>query len=162
MTMSSSSRYALRGLMAHLHATGSWPRLFDLLETKPFLADQVKGLGGFQASGEDLETYALAGAIEARDWQRFLHYAALALNLRGLAEDLTEPTILRALAGSNSSLSISLWTPPAGSLILSSGSGTRRRRVRMQGRRRATGCAATDRRPARRSCERSPWTGLLR
>ncbi len=97
-TPSAKSLYAWRGLMAHLHATGDWPRLFNLLETKPFLAGQAEALGGFQASGGDLETYALPAAIEAPDWQRFLHYAALALNLRGLAEDLAEPAILRALA----------------------------------------------------------------
>lgn len=94
----SSSKYALRSLMAHLHATEDWPRLFDLLETTPFLADQVEGLRGFQASGDDLENHALPAAIAARDWQRFLHYAAVALNLRGLAEDLAAPEILRALA----------------------------------------------------------------
>jgi len=99
--------------MAHLHATGDWPRLFELLETKPFLADQVEGLGGFQASGDDLETHALAAAIEAQDWQRFLHYAALALNLRGLAEALAEPAILRALAGSGR---VSLGLDAAGRL----------------------------------------------
>lgn len=97
-TPSAISLYAWRRLMAHLHTAGDWPRLFELLETKPFLADQVEGLGGFQASGGDLEAYALPAAIEAPDWQRFLHYAALALNLRGLAEDLAEPAILRALA----------------------------------------------------------------
>jgi len=98
--MSSTSLYALRGLLAHLHATQDWPRLFALLETKPFLADQAEQLGGFQASGADLETYALPAAINAGDWKRFLHFSALALNLRGLAEDLAAPEILRALARS--------------------------------------------------------------
>lgn len=96
--MSSKLSYALRGLVSHLFTHEDWPRLFALLETKPFLADQTEQLGGFQASGGDLETYALAAAITARDWPRFLHYAALALNLRGLAEDLAAPEILRALA----------------------------------------------------------------
>ncbi len=97
----SASRYALQGLIFHLYEQKDWPRLFALLETKPFLVEQVRSLGGYQAPGEDLETYALAAAIENCDWQRFLHYAALALNLRGLAEDLAEPTILHALAGGN-------------------------------------------------------------
>jgi len=96
--MPSTARYALRGLLAHLHATQNWPRLFDLLETKPFLFDQVEGLGGFQASGEDLEAHVLPAAIEAQAWPRFLRFATLALNLRGLAEDLAAPEILRALA----------------------------------------------------------------
>lgn len=94
----SSALYAFRSLVAHLHEIQDWPRLFALLETKPFLADQAERLGGFQPSGDSLETYALPAAIEAQDWDRFLHYAALALNLRGLAEDLAEPEILRALA----------------------------------------------------------------
>jgi len=97
----SASRYALQGLIFHLYEQKDWPRLFALLETKPFLVEQVRSLGGYQAPGEDLETYALAAAIENCDWQRFLHYAVLALNLRGLAEDLAEPTILHALAGGN-------------------------------------------------------------
>lgn len=89
--------HAWRNLLSHLSAAGETARLFDLLETKPFLADQVEGLRGFQASGDDLENHALPAAITARDWQRFLHYAAVALNLRGLAEDLAAPEILRAL-----------------------------------------------------------------
>lgn len=107
--MSFKLSYALRGLASHLFTHQDWPRLFDLLETKPFLADQAEQLGGFQASGEDLETYALPAAIEVQDWQRFLHYAALALNLRGLAEDLAAPEILRALArSSRASLDLAL------------------------------------------------------
>jgi hypothetical protein len=90
--------HAWRNLLSHLSAAGETARLFELLETKPFLADQVEGLRGFQASGDDLENHALPAAIAARDWQRFLHYAAVALNLRGLAEDLAAPEILRALA----------------------------------------------------------------
>jgi hypothetical protein len=90
--------HAWRNLLSHLSAAGETARLFDLLEKKPFLADQVEGLRGFQASGDDLENHALPAAIAARDWQRFLHYAAVALNFRGLAEDLAAPEILRALA----------------------------------------------------------------
>jgi hypothetical protein len=96
---SSTPSYAFRGLIAHLHATGNWSRLFALLETKPFLTDQAEALHGFQTSGADLETYVLPAAIAAGEWPRFLRYAALALNLRGLAESLAEPEILRALAG---------------------------------------------------------------
>lgn len=92
--------YALRGLISHLHETQDWPRLFALLETKPFLADQAERLGGFQPSSDDLETYVLPATITCEDWDRFLHYAAIALNLRGLAEDFAAPEILRALARS--------------------------------------------------------------
>jgi hypothetical protein len=95
---SAKSGYAFRGIVSHLFSHQDWRRLFTLLDTKPFLSDQAERLGGFQACGDDLESFALRAAIVAEDWNRFLHYAALALNLRGLAEDLAEPEILRALA----------------------------------------------------------------
>ncbi|HSK79198.1 MAG TPA: hypothetical protein VLQ45_22280, partial [Thermoanaerobaculia bacterium] len=94
----SQLRYASQRIVSHLYEQKDWQRLFDLLETKPFLADQAEQLAGFQASGDDLETYVLAAAMEAGDWRRFLHYASVALNLRGVAEDLAAPEILRALA----------------------------------------------------------------
>lgn len=88
--------YPFRQIMAHLSDGQAWPKLFILLEEKPFLADQAKHFGGFEQSGADVEQYAVPAAIELGDWNRFLRYASLALNLRGVAEGLAEPDILRA------------------------------------------------------------------
>ena len=93
--------YRFRQVISHLSSAAAWPQLFDLLETRPFLADQADFFGGFEATGEDIERYALAAAIGVEDWDRFLRYASLALNLRGLAETLAAPEILRALAQGN-------------------------------------------------------------
>jgi hypothetical protein len=89
--------YQFRRIVAHLSEAETWPKIFDLLEKKPFLADQADHCGGFEPSGSDVERYAIPATIRLGDWNRFLYYAALALNLRGLAESLAEPDILHAL-----------------------------------------------------------------
>src|SRR3954466_3088689 len=89
--------YQFRRIVAHLSEAEAWPKIFDLLETKPFLADQADHFGGFEPSGADVERHAVPAAIRLADWNRFLRYASVALNLRGLAESLAEPDILRAL-----------------------------------------------------------------
>lgn len=90
--------YFFQAVISHLHAARNRPGIFELIESCPFLADQVEFLGGFELAGKDLEEHAIPSAVEIVDWKRFLHYASLALNLRGLAESLAEPEILRALA----------------------------------------------------------------
>lgn len=90
--------HAWRNLVAYLGETGAAERLFELLEQRGFLAGQADFFGDFGRTSEDVETYVLPAAIAAADWNRFLRYAAIALNLRGLAEDLAEPEILQALA----------------------------------------------------------------
>jgi hypothetical protein len=84
--------------IAHLHHGKNWARLFELIEQDGFLAKQAEHFGGFQRPGEDVENHVLPAAIETRDWERFVHFAAVAVNLRALAEDLVDPDILRALA----------------------------------------------------------------
>jgi len=90
--------YRFRHLIAHLSGSRDWPRLFELVEQRAFLADQADWFGGFERPGEDVEEHVLRAAIEARDWERFVRFAAVAANLRALAEDLVDPDILRALA----------------------------------------------------------------
>lgn len=90
--------YRFRNLIAHLSGSRDWPRLFELVEQRGFLADQADWFGGFERPGEDVEEHVLRAAIEARDWERFVRFAAVAANLRALAEDLVDPDILRALA----------------------------------------------------------------
>lgn len=84
-------------MISHLSGAENWPQLFALIEEKPFLADQADYFRGFERSGEDIERHALPATIQLGDWDRFLRYATLALNLRGVAESLAEPDILRAL-----------------------------------------------------------------
>ena len=90
--------FRFRNLIAHLSSSRDWPRLFELVEQRGFLADQADWFGGFERPGEDVEEHVLRAAIEARDWERFVRFAAVAANLRALAEDLVDPDILRALA----------------------------------------------------------------
>lgn len=90
--------FRFRNLIAHLSSSRDWPRLFELVEQRGFLADQADWFGGFERPGEDVEEHVLRAAIEARDWKRFIRFAAVAANLRALAEDLVDPDILRALA----------------------------------------------------------------
>lgn len=90
--------FRFRNLIAHLSSSRDWPRLFELVEQRGFLANQADWFGGFERPGEDVEEHVLRAAIEARDWERFVRFAAVAANLRALAEDLVDPDILRALA----------------------------------------------------------------
>jgi hypothetical protein len=92
--------YLFRHLIAHLHAAGDPARLFAALDWPDFLSRQATACGGFEQTGEDLERRALPAAIAAAEWERFLHYALLAVNLRGLAEDMSDEPVLRALARS--------------------------------------------------------------
>lgn len=84
--------------MSHLTDDEDWPRLFDLIENRGFLARQAEVCGDFEASTGDVEAYAVPAALGLRDWNRFLHFSLLAVNLRGLAEALANPAVLRALA----------------------------------------------------------------
>lgn len=86
-------RYPIR----HLYRAGEYEALFDLLEKPGFLARQAEVCGGFQQASIDIEQHALPAAITAWEWDRFLHYALLAINLRGLAEAMAAEPVLRAL-----------------------------------------------------------------
>jgi len=97
-------RYLFRQMAGHLYdlvlkrAAGAANDLFALVEKPGFLSRQAEVCSGFEQSGEDLEQRALPAAIEAGEWDRFLHFALLAINLRGLAEAMAEGPVLRALA----------------------------------------------------------------
>jgi hypothetical protein len=93
--------FRLRYKIAHLSYSKDRAKLFELVEQGGFLAEQADHFGGFQRPGEDVEDYVLPAAIAACDWERFVHFAALAANLRALAEDLADPNILRALASAD-------------------------------------------------------------
>jgi len=94
--------HMFRSLVSHLHAAGDCERLFTLIETKPFLADQALHLGGFEHGSRDLESFAIPATIQKGDWPRFFHYSILALNLRGIAEMLAQPEILKSLSRADS------------------------------------------------------------
>lgn len=101
--MDSLDGYLFSHLAAHAARTrgdASWQQLFVLIDEHGFLAAQADHFQSFGRSSEDLERYLLPALIGQRDWQRFLHYALVAANLRGLAESLAEPEILEALVRS--------------------------------------------------------------
>jgi hypothetical protein len=89
-----------RHLIDQLALSLEWPRLCELIEERGFLAEMAEA-HGFQRPGEDVEEHVLACAIAAGDWDRFVRFAALACNLRALAEDLAAPEILQALTRSD-------------------------------------------------------------
>jgi hypothetical protein len=91
-------RVALDHLAAHLHAARDWDRLFLLIDVGEHRVRQAVFFASFDRPGSDLEQHALPAAIETKDWERFARYALIAANLRGLAEELTDEEILRALA----------------------------------------------------------------
>lgn len=62
-----------------------------------FLSWQAEQLGDFGKSGEDLEVHVLPFLIRQEDWARFVRWATVAANLRGLAAGLDSPTILQAI-----------------------------------------------------------------
>ena len=90
--------FRLNYKIAHLSYGKEQAKLFELVEQRGFLAEQADYFGGFQRPGEDVEKHVLPAAIIAGDWERFVRFAAVAANLRALAEDLADPDILRALA----------------------------------------------------------------
>jgi hypothetical protein len=89
--------YSFRHAIGHFYSRGKYGELLVFIERESYLARQVEHFRGFRQTSEDLESFVLRAAVEEEDWSRFLRYAAVALNLRGLAEDLAEWTILRAL-----------------------------------------------------------------
>ncbi len=97
-TSSSEKRkYLYQRLISHLIEQENPERLFELLEDRDYLALQTDFWGGFQPTSRDLEK-VLATTIDRQDWNRFLRYALIAFNLRGLAESLGDSEILGAMA----------------------------------------------------------------
>jgi hypothetical protein len=92
------SRLALEHLADHLHAARDWDRLFLLIDRGEHRVRQARFFESFNRPGTDLEEHALPAAIELQDWERFSRYTLIAANLRGLAEELADEEILRALA----------------------------------------------------------------
>lgn len=90
--------YLLRHAISHQVANGTAEVLFRRIEKHPFFADQANGSGGFRLGSEDLEKHILPLALQNGDWERFLRYSSLAINLRRIADDLAEPDLLPALA----------------------------------------------------------------
>ncbi len=99
LAVASKGRYGLRYAAGHLRRAGEYGRLFNLFETKDFLAHQAGVLGGFRQGSRDLEEHVLPVAIGRRDWPRFLRHAVIAMGLRGLAEALADEEIVVALVG---------------------------------------------------------------
>ncbi len=96
--LSFRENYQLRYLAHHAHEAGSWELLFEQIEVRDLLVRQAKQFKGFAQSTRDLEEHVLPGTIILEDWDRFIRYSLVAVNLRGLAEALVEEEVLRALA----------------------------------------------------------------
>jgi len=89
--------YLFRFLIAHLGGKEDHDKIFQLIERRPYLVRQATYASGFQAGSQNLEEHVLPAAIAEGDWQRFLRYSLVALNLREIASALAEEPILRSL-----------------------------------------------------------------
>ncbi len=90
--------HKLRSYAYHAHGAKCWDRLFRAIEEQRLLPRQVDAFGSFEQPSTDLEQFILPAALAAGDAVRFLVYAGVAANLRGLAEALARDEILPALA----------------------------------------------------------------
>ncbi len=112
MSLPALRAFALRHrveVAAELDERWSWEELFEEIEAGGFFARQAAGLDGFRQTSRDLERYVLPATLRAADWPRLLRFAAIAANLRGLAEDLDDEQILKTLAATGrSALAIEL------------------------------------------------------
>ncbi len=98
-SLSSERRnYLIHHAIAHQVENGIAETLFRHIEKLPFFAEQANCSGGFRRGSEDIEAYILPLALKTGDWDRFLRYSSLAINLRRIADDLAEPDLLPALA----------------------------------------------------------------
>ena len=93
--------YRLLHLARHAHEAGEWDFLFAQIETRDLLVRQAEQEKGFAQPMQDLERHVLPGTIALADWDRFIRYSLVAINLRSLAETLVEEEALRALARRN-------------------------------------------------------------
>lgn len=90
--------FGLRFYAYHASKAERWDLLFRAIEEQRLLPRQVDVFGSFEQPSSDLEQFALPAALAAGDAARFLAYAGVAANLRGLAEALARDEILPALA----------------------------------------------------------------
>src|SRR5947209_2211187 len=82
--------YRFSHLIAHLDELREHPRMFLILETTSFLKAQMEFFNGFTKSLEDVQVHAVPAAIRERDWNRFLHFMAIAINLQSTGDDFVE------------------------------------------------------------------------
>src|SRR6185369_15024397 len=82
----------------HQVKAGATDALYRRIEKHPFLTEQANCSGGFRRGSEDIETHILPLVLRTGDWERFLRYSSLAINLRRIGDDLAEPDLLPALA----------------------------------------------------------------
>jgi len=85
-------------MIGHLAGAGRREQIFHAIDEKSFLREQANHFDGFEQSAADVTQFVLPAALYEKDWNRFLRYAMIAINLRGLAESLATEEVLRALA----------------------------------------------------------------
>jgi hypothetical protein len=85
-------------LIGHLSDGGNHAKMFYQLNETTFLKEQMAYFDGFEKSSENIERYVVPAAIANNDWNLFIHFMLLAINIRGMAEDLLD--VLKPLAAS--------------------------------------------------------------
>lgn len=98
--MHGAKSYSFLHFVEHLAKAERTDVLFQVLEQKPFLADQAAHLGSFRQGREDLLSFALPLAIRCEDWNRFLRFSLRALNLGKMSRSLASPGVLGSLVSS--------------------------------------------------------------
>ncbi len=96
----SKDSYRFRHAAHHTAKAGTredWRWFFRAVESHQHLDRQAGHFGNFEQTSEDLETYCLPAIVKLQDWHRFVHYALIAANLRGLAEALAGEDVLELL-----------------------------------------------------------------
>ncbi len=92
--------YGLLHVCEHFYETNRFSELFHLIEATDYLIEQAEYFAGFEQCSRTIESHALPAAIKKKDWRRFIRYAVMGANLRGIAEALNDAAALQALVRS--------------------------------------------------------------
>lgn len=77
-----------------------YDELISLIDSGEYFSYKAE-IAGVETLTDDLENYIIPYCITKKDWAHFLHYTVLDLNLKGLAEQLSEEIIVKALISNN-------------------------------------------------------------
>ena len=95
--LSFTNGFALNNLVFHLYQAGKNSQLAALFDKGQFLSKKANATASLDLL-EDLETYLLPVLSKQRDWTRFVQFALIAANLRGLGEKLQSGDLLEVIA----------------------------------------------------------------
>lgn len=94
--MSRSDQNSLLALTRYYIQAGQYDELTDLIDGGVFFVLKERAYG-IETLSEDLENYIIPATIQKRDWNHFSRYVTLDINLKELAERLSQDVILKAL-----------------------------------------------------------------